>query len=296
MVGEGIPKASQPSVRGCFKVTVRFVGWASCWISGGTKEVWKWQKKRRVNKFVWMYLFRKGKRSNQNFLTVYFESCLSFHRACLIGCHTHEIPTMAGRCRANYESTILADFKVRLFRVNFQAIPEPAYLWTGRTWMHGGDDKIEYIFKLRLDAARRQDNWSTSRFMTKARVTRFKKTSGVQSQAGIKQVCFCWLLVAQELQMTEGGKQAAMVAYIVANGRWTCARSSTVWMTSPVFQCFHIQLEPHRYHNILPQYTILPRVQFPFVHMFTVMGFWGEKNKKKSLPHCEEEMHTDVLL
>lgn len=26
IVGEGIPKASQPSVRGCFKVTVRFSG------------------------------------------------------------------------------------------------------------------------------------------------------------------------------------------------------------------------------------------------------------------------------
>lgn len=43
---------------------------------------------------------------------------------------------------------------------------------------------------------------------------------------------------------------------------------------------FYIQLEPHRYDNILPQYTILPRVQFPVVHMFTVMGFWGKKN------HC----------
>lgn len=232
-----------------------------------------------------MYLFRMGKRSNKNFLTVYFESCLSFHRACLIGCHTHEIPTMAGRCRANYESTILADFKVRLFRVNFQAIPEPAYLWTGRTWMHGGrQNRVHFQAWSRCGMQTRQlkhikiydqgeshEVWEDERFSALFKV-----------RLGIKQVCFCWLLVAQELQMTEGGKQAAMVAYIVANGRWTCARSSTVWMTSSVFQCFHIQLEPHRYHNILPQYTILPRVQFPFVHMFTVMGFWGKKQKN----HC----------
>lgn len=41
IVGEGIPKASQPRVRGCFKVTVRFKGWPSSWISGGTKETKK---------------------------------------------------------------------------------------------------------------------------------------------------------------------------------------------------------------------------------------------------------------
>lgn len=41
IVGEGIPKASQPRVRGCFSVTVRFRGWPSSWISGGTVEVQK---------------------------------------------------------------------------------------------------------------------------------------------------------------------------------------------------------------------------------------------------------------
>lgn len=44
----------------------------------------------------------------------------------------------------------------------------------------------------------------------------------VQSQAGIKQVCFCWLLGAQELQMTERRKPGTMEAYIVPNRSWTC--------------------------------------------------------------------------
>ena len=36
MDGEGMPKASQPRVSGCFKVTVRFTGLPSSGISGGT--------------------------------------------------------------------------------------------------------------------------------------------------------------------------------------------------------------------------------------------------------------------
>lgn len=58
----------------------------------------------------------------------------------------------------------------------------------------------------------------------------------VQSQAGIKQVCFCWLLGAQELQMTERRKRGTMVAYILPNRSGTCPGSSAGWMTSSDFQ------------------------------------------------------------
>lgn len=52
IVGEGIPNASQPRVRGCFKVTVRFSGWPSSWISGGTEEV-----KKKKGRFVFTLCF-----------------------------------------------------------------------------------------------------------------------------------------------------------------------------------------------------------------------------------------------
>lgn len=58
----------------------------------------------------------------------------------------------------------------------------------------------------------------------------------IQSQARIKQVCFCWLLGAQELQKTERRKQGTMVAYVVHKRSWTCPGSSTVWMPSSDFK------------------------------------------------------------
>lgn len=153
---------------------------------------------------------------------------------------------MAGRCRADDESTVLAHFKVWLFRVNFQAIPEPAYLWTGWTWMHR-DNKASQFQALSwcgMQTRCLEDNLKRIKIYDRAlrRESRGLRTRvaqrTVQSQAGIKQVCFCWLLVAQELQMTKRRKRAAMVADIVASRRWTCARSSTVWMTSSAFQSF----------------------------------------------------------
>lgn len=74
-----------------------------------------------------------GKKQTKSFLTVYFQSGLSFHGAGFIGRHTGEIPAMAGRRSGNDEGAILADRKVGPLRMNFQAIPEPADLRTRQT-------------------------------------------------------------------------------------------------------------------------------------------------------------------
>lgn len=65
----------------------------------------------------------------------------------------------------------------------------------------------------------------------------FQRTG--QSQAGIKQVCFCWLLGAQRLQMTERKKRGTTVAYCIeycSQKKMNISGSSTVGMTSSDFK------------------------------------------------------------
>lgn len=100
IVGDGIPKASQPRVRGCFKVTVRFSGWPSSWISGGTKE------QRECYQSTFRHFLKRKKNVSGLILTIYFQPGLSFHRACLVGGHTLEIPAVTGRHFVNYESSV----------------------------------------------------------------------------------------------------------------------------------------------------------------------------------------------
>lgn len=59
IVGDGIPKASQPSVSGCFKVTVRFSGWPSSWISGGTKEQRHFHQSK-FRHYLFLFFFKEG--------------------------------------------------------------------------------------------------------------------------------------------------------------------------------------------------------------------------------------------
>lgn len=90
MVGGGIPKASQPRVRGCFKVTVRFWGWLSSWISGGTAVIHNeggGQVCTAVHVSTCEY----------ESLTVDFEFGLPLHTARLVGRHALVVPAVAGR-------------------------------------------------------------------------------------------------------------------------------------------------------------------------------------------------------
>lgn len=144
IVGDGIPKASQPRVRGCFKVTVRFSGWPSSWISGGTKTQSHFYqsnfrhfflKKKRKNKWSWFIL------------TVDFQPGFSFHRASLVGRHTLEIPAVTGRYFVDHEGTLPCDRQVRVIRMDFQAVLEPAHLWRRGTWKHS---KVSLAWKCTL--------------------------------------------------------------------------------------------------------------------------------------------------
>lgn len=65
-------------------------------------------------------------------LTVHFQPCLPLHRSCIIGGHTFKVPTVAGRCCANYESSISRHSKLWLFRVYLQAVLKPAHF--GKRW------------------------------------------------------------------------------------------------------------------------------------------------------------------
>lgn len=139
-----------------------------------------------------------------------------------------------------------------------------------------------------------QDLWPSA----KARVTRFKKTSGSAhcSKSGWDKTGVFLLITGCTGAANDWeGKASGHGCLHCSQQKMNMCEEFNSLDDLIRLPMFYIQLEPHRYDNILPQYTILPRVQFPFVHMFTVMGFWG-KNKIKSLPHCEEEMHTDVLL
>lgn len=111
-------------------------------------DLWRnWRSEKEKGKICVYTLFQSSlrcfvRRKNNKpnwILTVYFQPGLSLHRACFIGCHTLEVPAVAGRRCADYESSIPRHRKLWLFRVYLQAILEPAY--SGMRWTCRCGDK-----------------------------------------------------------------------------------------------------------------------------------------------------------
>lgn len=164
-----------------------------------------------------------GKKQTKSFLTVYFQSGLSFHGAGFIGRHTREIPAMAGRRSANDKGAVLAHRKVGLLRTNFQAVPEPADFRMRRTWIH--EDKRVSKRRVSSQPHLRQEEMHGGQFKdllpsTEERVTSLTNTSvstHTSKSGGARTGGVCWLLGAEGLRMSERRKRGTAEAYIVPN-------------------------------------------------------------------------------